>query len=298
MDLLSAELPASKMNWTLDSKNPVSYMFQLKQPIEMYDGTTLIGVYYVESSTRQSSTIYQVTASDAIGVLGTQYFQGGAYLSGVSAKTLLQTIIGDAFDLTFSVTDKTLYGLLVQQTKREAIQQVLFAAGWCCRTDGGKDIKIFEAPTVATDIGTDRTYTGVSVQTSAIVTKVSVVGHTYTASADGQIEVLGQKYADAQTVYDVLNPDVTAADVQNDITVDSATLVSTHNGQATAQRVFNHYLRRNTHRSKIIFGTEKLGDCVTQPTPWGTTEKGNIRAMTIMLSGVVAAEVESLGVEE
>lgn len=299
MDLLSAELPASQLNWMLDSKNAVDYMFQLKQPVELLNGSTLLGVYYVTTSARLSASIYQITAYDAIGVLGEQWYDGGAFLSGASAKALIAAVVDGAFPVTYAqgITDKTLYGVILRQTKRQALQQILFAAGWCCRTDGGSDIKVFVPGTVPADIGPERTYVGAQLSTAAIVTQINVTVHTYAVSADGQIEIGGVKYSDTQAVYTYDNPDVMANDIQNVIDIKDATLVSTHNVANVAQRVHDHYLRRNTHKSKIIMEAEQLGDCVTQPTPWGTTETGNIRAMTITLSGIVAADVDSLGVE-
>ena len=296
-NLISAELPASQLDWTLESKDLVEYMFQLRQPVEAYSGSALLGVFYVDTSKRLSERIYQVTAQDAIGILGEQMFDGGDYRSGKSAKAIVADIVGDMFTVTYdAIADTTLYGLLLRQTKREALHQVLFAWGAICRTDGGADIKIFEQPTTPTEIGRERTYTGVSVEQNATVTRVMVAAHTYTPNASGGVEVLGQKYADNITEYVVEAPDIAVNVRENNVEVTEATLVSTHNGSETANRIYNYYRRRGIHKSKIILNGEKLGDCVEQPTPWNTTEIGNIRAMSITLSGVVAADVESLEV--
>ena len=40
---------------------------------------------------------------------------------------------------------------------------------------------------------------------------------------------------------------------------------------------------------------EILGDCVTVPTPWGTTVTGNIAKMEITLSNTVAASLTLVG---
>lgn len=297
-DLLSAELPASQLDWTLNSRNPVEYMFQLKQPIEMRADNTLIGVYYITHSTRISRTIYQVTAQDAIGVLSEQPYSGGVWLNGVSAKELFSAIVDGAFDVDYdTVSDTTLYGLIQPMTKREAIQQVLFAWGKCVRTDGGYTIVVFDQPTEPTEITAHETYNGVSIETAPIVTQVIVTAHTYTQDEKGSVEIGGVKYLDTPSAYVVDNPDVTANDLANVVTVEDATLVSTHNGAATAQRVYNHYARRNTHRSKVIYNGEHLGDCLQQPTPWETQEIGNVRSVSVTLSGIVAADIESLGVE-
>lgn len=298
MDLLSAELPASQMDWTLHSKRAVDYMFQLKQPLELRDGGSVIGVYYITQSARITASRYQITAQDAIGVLGEQVYAGSAHLSGISAKTLFTNIVGGAFPIVFdAVADATLRGVLVRQTKREALQQVLFAWGACVRTDGDGTLRVFVPPTTPTEIPKSKTYAdGLSVQTAPIVTQVNVVAHTYATNTNGDILINGTRYRDTQTVYTVTNPDVSANDVENIVDVQNATLVSTYNGQAVAQRVFDHSLRRNTHVSKVIYSGEKLGDCLKQPTPWNTEITGNATSISITLSGIVAADITSLEV--
>ena len=300
MDLLSAELPASQLDWELNSRSPVPYMFQLKQPMEFSAGEQLIGVYYVTASSRISERRYKITAQDAVGVLGEQPYGGGVWLAGKSAKALVTEIVGGAFPVSFgSVADATLYGILLPQSKREAIQQVLFAWGKCLRTDGGNQLQIFAPATSSPKvIGAGKTYTGVSVQTAPIVTQVIATAHTYTEDENGDIEIGGVKYADAKTQYVINNPDVTANDIANVITVSEATLVSTHNGAAIAQRVYDHYSKRNTHSSKIIYDGERLGEYLQQPTPWGTSETGHAVSISVSLSGVIAADVKSVGVEQ
>lgn len=298
--LISEELPTSQLEFTLDNHSSVDYLFQFKQPLEVYgNGGSLIGVYYIDKSYRKSSSIYDITANDAIGVLATQTYSGGVWLSGVSAKSLVRAIVGDAFVVEFdaSAVDTTLYGLLERQDKRSALKQALFAWGCAATTDGRSTIRVFKAGNTPKTISNDDTYLGVSVQTDAIVTQVNVTAHTFTQDSSGSIEVLGQKYKDEQTIYTVDNPYASETDTQNVKEVDGATLISTHNGEETAQRVYDYYARRNIHKSKIVLNGEKLGDCLSQPTPWETREIGNIEYMRITLSHIVAADIESLGVE-
>lgn len=289
MDLLASSLPASQLDWTLHSKNDVEYIFQLKQPVEMFCDNGLIGVYYISRSERMSGSRYKITAQDAVGVLGEQPFAGGNYISGVSAKTLFTNIVGGAFDIDFgNVADTTLYGILEAKTKRDALQQVLFAWGKCLRTDGGYTLQVFDAPSDPAVIAEAETYEGVSVRVDPIVTRVVVTGHSYSVNGD--------KYNDNPTLYTVDNPDVTANSIANVISVTDATLVSTHNGAAVAQRVFDYYMRRRAIKSKVIYGGQRLGDCLTQPTAWGTSITGNAVSVAVKMSGLVAADIESLEV--
>lgn len=298
-NLISAELPDSTLDFELNNKEIIDFMFQLKQPIEARDGSSLLGVYYIESSNRKGVRNYTVSAKDAIGVLSEQNFDGGAYLSGISAKTLVSTIVGGLFDVEYGdgVVDTTLYGVLLSQDKRSALQQVLFAWGVYATTDGGYSIKIKTQSGTARTISETETYQGVSVSRSAIITQARVVAHTYTADSSGSVKIGNNSYKDTETVYTVNNPDVTVNDKQNVKEVKDATLVSTHNGQAVAQRVYDYYSRRETHSSKVLMNGEQLGDELIQPTPWETTITGNVEYMHITLSHIVAADIESLGVE-
>jgi hypothetical protein len=294
MDLAALSLPASTLSWTLDSRAEVDYIFQLKQPVEVRSGDQLIGVYYIDQASRSGPRLYNIDCYDAIGVLDESAFPGG-YYSGKSAKALLEEILGGSFTLDFQCTDTTVTGIIQACTKREAIQQVAFAAGLCISTDGGHQVKAFSTGSTPVEIPKSRVYTGASVKTAAIVTGVRVTAHAYTQDSSGGIEIGGVKYKDTPTVYTVVNPDVTATDKSNVIEITEATLVSPEIGQAVAQRVYDYYNKRNTYSGKIVWRGEALGDCLTLPNTWGGTNTGHVIRMSINLSNTVAATCESIG---
>lgn len=295
MNLIAAELPVSTMKWTLDSREDVDYMFQLKQPTEVWNDDHLIGVYYVDGYRRTAKSVYDIDCYDAFGVLGESPFTGGVY-SGYSARQLLRDIVGADFELVFETVDTNLSGIIQPCTRREAMQQVLFAWGACASTDGRESIRVFVPGGTAVEIGQDRVYTGVTVETAAIVTEVRVTAHEYVESSDGNVEFGGVKYQDNQTVFAVTNPNVTASDKQNVVEITDATLVSPVIGQAVAQRVYDDYARRSTNKAKLIWRGERLGDCITVPNAWGGTNTGEIARMEIALSNTVAASCETIGV--
>lgn len=297
MSLIGTELPISTMKWTLDSGDDVDFMFQLKQPVEVRNDNNLLGVYYIDEYARSTKTVYDIECYDALGVLDETPFEGGAYLSGISAKSLLEAILDGDFPVEYAddVADTALTGILAASSKREAIQQVVFAWGVCMATDGTDRLRVFRLPEEAAGVGRSRTYSGVTVRTSAIVTKVSVTAHTYTQDSGGDVEIGGGKYSDTQTVYSVTNPNVTASDKQNVVEITGATLVSRSIGQATAQRVYNYYLNRSANKAKIVWAGERLGDLLTLPNAWGGTNTGHAAKMEIKLSNTVAANVEALG---
>lgn len=296
MDESGITLPVSKFNWTLDSREDVDYLFQLKQPVYAKNNNGLLGVYYIDKSERQSARVYKITCKDALGVLGDTPFSGGVYLSGISAKTLLEQLAAP-FTVGYEgdVADTTLKGILNAKNAREAIQQVILAWGVCLATDGGETIRVFDQPTVAEVIPKDRTFVGASVKTSAIVTKVSVVAHTYTQDTSGNVTINGVKYKDTQTVYEVNDPNVVASDKANVKEIKNATLISTDNGQAVAQRLYDYYTKRDEISARVVYAGERLGDCVSIYTPWGTLKTGNLHTMNITLSNTVVYGAEVTG---
>lgn len=292
IDLISAELPTSTFDWELDSAGSLEFMFQLKQPIEIYNDDHLLGVYYIAKNSRVAKTVYDLNCQDAFGVLDDDPFGGGVY-TNKSAKELVREIIGSAFDVDDDgVTDTTLTGFLQSSSKRAALQQVFFAWGVIGATDGTSKVRIFEPDNTPIVISEDDTYTGSVIDTAAVVTEVKVKAHTYAASSTGSIEINGTKYAATDTVYTVTNPNVSSSDKQNIIEIVDATLISPAIGQATAQRVYDHYMRRNTARGKIVWHGLKLGECITIPSAWGVSSTGNVSRMDITLSNTVAASCE------
>ena len=157
---------------------------------------------------------------------------------------------------------------------------------------------VFVPSSTPTPVSESDTYIGVSVQTEPITTQVNVIAHTYATNTNGDILINGTRYRDTQTVYTVTNPDVTANDVANVKEITEATLVSTYNGQEVAQRVYDYYTRRDTHNSRIVYRGQHLGDCLEQPTPWETTETGNVIRVGITLSHLIAADIVSVGVAQ
>lgn len=294
MDLLSAELPVSELRWTLDSRSETDFLFQLKQPVEVKNGDSLLGVYYIDGFRRIGSGIYEIECFDAIGVLEESPFDGGVY-TNKSAAELLREIVGADFGVEIEANDTALTGAILPCTRREAAQQVLFAWGVCASTDGRSTIRVFKPNGDATDIGLDRTFLGASVETSAIVTRVIVNAHTYSRSSNGSISIGGLKYEDIETAFVVDNPNVTSTDKQRVIEVTNATLVSTEIGQTVAQRVYDYYAKRNAHSAQIVWEGERLGDSVTVPNAWSGTNTGNINRLEIKLSNVVVANCGTIG---
>ncbi len=293
-DLSALTLPISTMDFELDSRSDIQFMFQFKQPVEAWNNDRLVGVYYIDGHSRAGLHLRSVNCYDALGVLDEIPFSGGVY-QDYPAASLLGDIVGSDFALDIEVEDMALTGAILPGTKRSAMQQVLFAWGAVASTDGRYGIRVFHPEPEGEPIGLDRTYVGASVDTAAIVTEVRVTAHSYTKDANGSVEINGEKYTDTTQVFSVTNPDVTSNDKENVASVTSATLVSPAMAQAVAQRLYQFYSQRDTAKAKVVWQGERLGAATALPTPWETQVAGHIKKLNITLSNTVAADVEAIG---
>ena len=292
MNIISDDLEINTLDFSLDSADDIDYVFQQKQPVSAYDSDHLIGVFYIESSSRKSVSVYDISCIDALGVMDSEPFAAAIY-SDASAKTLIQTILAGHFTLEY----EKVTGYIPDCTKREALQQIAFAICATIDTSGTRGIKVRKlASDEAAEIPLDRLYTGGSVETSSPVTEVRVTAHAYKTTGSGDsVEVDGTTYYHTTTVTTKANPKVTATTKPNVVEVRDATLVSSSNVAAVAQHVYDYYMRRQTHSVRIVMDGETPGDYVKTTTPWGSTITGTITSMSILLSGIAAAECKIIG---
>lgn len=299
VDLISMEAAVNTTDFQLDSKHDIEYMFQLRQPVYTYDGDELIEVSYINSSRRDGERLYSLSCEDAIGVLDQDNFSAAVY-SGKSAKALLLEVLDGKFDLELNpaLEAETVSGYMPDCTRREALHQIAFALRAVVDTSGTEAVRVYRIPTgAAKEIPPNRVYTGGSVDTSAVVTAVSVTSHSYSTSGSGSetVVVNGTTYYHTTAVTTIKNPNVTASDKQNVKKIEDATLVNPSNVAAVARSVYDYYMRRNRQRVKIVMEGERPGDHISAPTPWGTLVDGHIVSMGITLSGIAAADCEVAG---
>lgn len=299
VNLVSRELPENVLDWQLNSAEVIDYLFQLKQPVKAYDGERLAGVFYVKTSNRRSARNYDISCTDAIGVLDEEQYPD-AVLTNKNAFELAQDICGD-FDVEMdsSLQIKTVTGVLVKNTRRQALQQLCFAIGAVADTSGSESIRIF-APQFSEpkEIPANRVRVGGNVKRADAVTSVQLTSHKYSTSGSGNsVEINGATYYDTQTVYTLNNPNATTADKKNVVSINDATLISSANVQEILQRVFDYYMLRDTHNVSFRLEGEKMGDYVSTPTSWGDLVVGTYTRATITLSGIAVANAEVLGNE-
>ena len=297
INLISKEMPANVLDWNLYSVDSVEFMFQAKQPVEVYDNDKLLGVFYIKSSNRKSKKLYEISCTDAIGVLDERPFPDSVY-NGKNAYDLAIEICGDfAVEMDEALKTKTVSGILKGKSCRQALQQLCFAIGAVADTSGMEGIKIFE-PKFAepSEIPMDRMRVGNRLSKRDIATEINLTSHSYSTSGEGSaIDINGVMYYDTPIEYTLQNPNVRGEDKKNVISVKDATLVSSANVAEIANRMLQFYQRRNTLKGKFRVVDERVGDYVTAPTNWGEWITGNYVRGSITLSGIVVADAEIVG---
>lgn len=297
---ISAELPASYLDWKLSSTADVGYVFQLKQPVEAYSGNRLLGVFYIdEVPDRSGKGTYTVTCQDALGVLDSYAWAGAMYTEPTTFSAAATAVVGGVFALEIAddVADLPVKGYLPPGTAREALQQLAFAVGAVVDTSGSRKIRCFlpadGAPTV---IPERDVLLGAGLKQSAIVTAVTVTYHTYTAGSgsdgDDVVRIGDASYVHTTGSVTISNPNVTPSDIQNTKTVTDATLVNADNAQEVAQRVYDYWMQRKTLNCRMVWADDLLMQRVTMPTPWGEDLTGHLTAATLTLSNLTLADVE------
>ena len=95
-----------------------------------YEGTTLIGLWYLESVSRVARDEYQLNMISALGLLEDIPHVGGIY-TGQTVSSLLSEIINGAFAYTVDAAIQSwkVYGWLPYDTARENLHQLLLAMG-------------------------------------------------------------------------------------------------------------------------------------------------------------------------
>ena len=301
IDIISDTVPINVLDASFHSSTDAEFMFQKKQPVEAYNGTDLVGVYYIESGERISARNYSISCHDAIGVLELDAYNGGLYLTDTPLETICDDVLGGAFavEIDAAYANTTLRGYIPPGTKREALRHIGFALGACIDTTGTFNIKIFP-PSVGkgVEIPKTETYIGGKVTTTDIVTAVSVVSYEIVdkrpEDGDEAIEINGVEYKYTSDIATATNPNVSVGTLPNALTFDGCYLINSTNAQERADNILAYYMRRNTYSAKHIVRGQNMADRSVVHLPWDDVKTGNIIKMTITATAITASDTEFL----
>lgn len=180
---ISTTVPISTLELSFLNTQGANYDFAARESLKIFDNTTLIGKYFIETANQTNKQKWNIEAQDYIALLESTEFEGGIYndelavdiLSAIFVKANVPFIVADALQ------DARVTGYIPYTTCRKAAQQVLFAIGAYANTAYSEKIEILETDaTVIESVGLDRVFSGQKVSVDADVTAVELIGHTYT----------------------------------------------------------------------------------------------------------------------
>lgn len=280
VSLTSEELKINTLDFVLNNKALIDFIFQKKQPLVLSRNGTLLGTFFIESSKRKSKTLYEISAVDYIGVMDKMPFTGGTYTNETVAN-LVANIMGNIpYELDENLTNKTLSGTLEACTRREALLQVAFACCGIVDTSRSSVVKIFKNDLTVKSSVDDGIYTGGSFESEDEVTEIRL-----TLNDDSQISKR--------------NP-ILSADVLDNVLEFSGVFISTDNAQEVLEYLYDYYVTNKNKKSDfkfIVKNGEKVGDVIEYVTEYLGTKKGQITQMKFGFNSmklVAKAELKDL----
>lgn len=127
------------------------------------------------------------------------------------------------------------------------------------------------------------------VATNGTILESNVNYAIVTMSSTGTLS--GNEYEETTREFTVKNPNVNVGDVENEINVDTATLISDTNAEFVANRIYNYYLDREIVTAKIVGLEEALGQMITMSNTYLDDKTGIIETLTYTANGDYAPEI-------
>ena len=307
IDLISNTVPINVLDASVHSTDEVDYIFQKKQPVEMFENGGLIGVYYIDKGERTGRFDMSFSCKDAIGLLDLVTYGGGLWLTDTPLTTILSDVFGDMyeFDIDPVYKNSTLRGYIEpEQKQREVLQQIAFVLGAVVDTTGTHKIRLFPPPlsVTAETISDKQTYTGGKVTTGDTVTAIKVTAFDIVDerpvndgfTEDESIEFNGVEYKCTTKIITAKNPNTVTSDPENIMRFENCYLVNSSNGQELAHRLMLYYQKRNRYTFKHILNGQQVAGKYAAALPWGGVSSGNITKMTVTTSNITVSDTEML----
>ena len=282
ISLVSEEISINTLNFELDNRDDIEFIFQKKQPLTVEYGDKFIGTFFISNSKRKNKSVYEIESHDYIGLLDKDYFAGGTY-TNILAKNLIAQIMGKIpYELDETLGIKTLSGKLERCTRREALLQVVFTICGVVNTARSDKVRIYSLSTESVNtINEDSIYTGCSFEGEDEVTEIRLELN------DG-------------TVVSKRNPVITDETPENVLEF-AGVFVDSSNCDEILNNLYNYFItnKNNKTNMKFKFDIEKTGDLIDYTTEYLGNKKGQITSMKYNLNSrklVAEAEIKELEV--
>jgi hypothetical protein len=180
---ISTEISINTVDFVLDIKTDKEFLFQKKQPLEIYFNGELKATTFVRNFKRKSKNLWDIQTDDYIGLLDGVYFYGGLYSSKKAVDILTEIfevakvpyVVDDIFE------DELVTGYIPYTTCRQALMQVAFAIQAAVDTSNSDIVKIFALDnTTSQSVPLSRIMQGQSFQDEESITGVELTAHAYT----------------------------------------------------------------------------------------------------------------------
>ncbi len=163
------------------------------QRMELYRDGQLLASHYIESCTRRDRHHYTFRCRSLVGQLE-DTFLGGMY-EKTPIKTLLTEILQDVpFEMDAALENIRISGYLPVCTRRQALQQVAFAAGAVVSTRGVRGVRLSVlAQQVSGTFQAQTQFRDGAVETVAGISRIEAVAHKYTPSRE-EVTLVEEEY--------------------------------------------------------------------------------------------------------
>jgi hypothetical protein len=296
---ISNVLPISSSDFTLIDSDNINFMFQQKQPLNIYVDDQIAAYHFVEKYSRTSKSIYHISCNDLIGILIDMPFEPTMYTSDTNAKQVVLDLLSGKFQLEWDpeLDAATIQGYLNVKTVRDAIQHIALCIGGVCSTANRRGLAVMKLnPLVTVPIPLEKIYDQSRVDVESPITKLIVYSHTYTETTsqkagDDVVKVGDVYYMHTSEEISVSNENISPTAKPNIKEIRDVTLINSTNAKDIANNIFQYLLKTNTHNLTFVFSPEYfLGVNVEATTPFETTCEGILEKLKLKLSGTIAVE--------
>lgn len=105
--------------------------------------------------------------------------------------------------------------------------------------------------------------------------------HNYSLNQQ-KATLTGRKYIDSTTTISRTNPDANEAATTNELTVSNVSTITPKNVEAIADRLLQHYRRRDTITTKVVYDGVRPGDRAQIVDVFGVMRRGTVTAVDII----------------
>lgn len=156
-----------------------------KTVMSCYANDALVGRFYFDSYKQTGKDKYTLYGVSVIGLLANQKHYGGMYANATVADVIADILDGYSYTVNTSIASNTITGYLPIASKRDNLQQVLFAIGATVTTTNEGTLQITSmSDAVITTLTKQKCFFDGNVQLSDPVTGVQLTEHNYFASSE------------------------------------------------------------------------------------------------------------------